>query len=64
MTVGRKNIIRILLTTSLALKPVLGEDGERVQIMIHMRGREVYAQAWLAQIGRISLVFARHKCPE
>ncbi len=39
----------------LALKPVLDEDGERVQVMIHMRGREVYAQAWLAQIGRISL---------
>lgn len=39
----------------LALKPVLYDTGERVHIMIHMRGREVYAQAWLAQVGRISL---------
>lgn len=38
-----------------ALMPVLNENGERVLVMIHMRGREVYAQAWLAQIGRISL---------
>jgi len=39
----------------LALKPVLDESGERILVMIHMRGREVFAQAWLAQIGRISL---------
>jgi starch phosphorylase len=39
----------------LALKPVLDENGERITVMIHMRGREVYAQAWLAQVGRISL---------
>ncbi len=39
----------------IALKPVLDENGERVLVMIHMRGREVFAQAWLAQIGRISL---------
>ena len=39
----------------LALKPVLDENGEREMIMIHMRGREVFAQAWLAKIGRISL---------
>jgi starch phosphorylase len=38
-----------------ALMPVLNENGERVLVMIHMRGREVFAQAWLAQIGRISL---------
>ncbi|MCA1622844.1 MAG: alpha-glucan family phosphorylase [Acidobacteria bacterium] len=39
----------------LALQPVLDEMGERILVMIHMRGREVFAQAWLAQIGRISL---------
>ncbi len=39
----------------LALKPVLDDDGERVLIKIKMRGREVFAQAWLAKIGRISL---------
>ncbi|HEY0430090.1 MAG TPA: alpha-glucan family phosphorylase [Pyrinomonadaceae bacterium] len=38
-----------------ALIPVLNDSGERILVMIHMRGREVYAQAWLAQIGRISL---------
>jgi glycogen phosphorylase len=38
-----------------ALMPVLNDNGERILTMIHMRGREVYAQAWLAQIGRISL---------
>ncbi|MGI8640016.1 MAG: alpha-glucan family phosphorylase [Pyrinomonadaceae bacterium] len=40
---------------NLALQPVLNENGERVLVMIHIRGREVSAQAWLAQIGRISL---------
>ncbi len=39
----------------LAVKPVLDENGERILITIDMRGREVFAQAWLAQIGRISL---------
>jgi starch phosphorylase len=39
----------------LALKPVLDENGERIFVMVHMRGREVFAQAWLAKIGRISL---------
>lgn len=38
-----------------ALLPVLNAGGERILVMIHMRGREVFAQAWLAQIGRISL---------
>lgn len=39
----------------LALAPVLDADGERVTVKIHIRGREVFAQAWLAKIGRISL---------
>lgn len=39
----------------LALEPVLDGEGKSVRIMIHMRGREVYARAWLARIGRISL---------
>ena len=39
----------------LALLPVLNENGERILIQIHIRGRQVFAQAWLAQIGRISL---------
>ncbi len=39
----------------LALAPVIDETGERVTVMVHMRGREVFAQAWLARVGRISL---------
>lgn len=41
--------------SELALEPVLDEIGKRIKVMIHMRGREVYAQAWLARVGRISL---------
>ena len=41
--------------SELALQPVLNENGERVLVMIRIRGREVFAQAWLAQIGRVSL---------
>jgi glycogen phosphorylase len=39
----------------LAIEPVVDASGERVTAMVHIRGREVYAQAWLAQVGRISL---------
>lgn len=38
-----------------AISPVLDENGERIFIKIKMRGRDVFAQAWLAKIGRISL---------
>lgn len=50
--------------SELALKPVLDENGERVTIMIHMRGREVFAQAWLAQVGRISLYLLDTNVPQ
>lgn len=39
----------------LAIEPVVGKDNERVKVMVRIRGREVYAQAWLAAIGRIRL---------
>lgn len=39
----------------LALKPVTDDEGRRLKVMIHMRGREVFAQAWLVRVGRISL---------
>jgi starch phosphorylase len=39
----------------LPLEPVNGADGERVFITVRMRGREVWAQAWLVRVGRISL---------
>ncbi len=39
----------------LALEPVFDENGERILTSVKMRGREVFAQAWLARVGRISL---------
>ena len=44
-----------LFASEHALIPVSNDNGERILIKIRMRGREVFAQAWLAQIGRISL---------
>ena len=41
--------------SELAVKPVLDETGERLLISVHIRGREVFAQAWLAEIGRVKL---------
>lgn len=37
------------------LTPVVDADGNRVTVSVHIRGREVVAQAWLASVGRISL---------
>lgn len=48
----------------LALKPVADENGERILIMVPMRGREVFAQAWLAQIGRVSLYLLDTNIPQ
>ncbi len=39
----------------LAITPVVKPTGERVRVLVHIRGREVYAQAWLAQVGRVPL---------
>ena len=39
----------------LAITPVISGTGERVTVKVHIRGREVHAQAWLAQVGRIKL---------
>jgi glycogen phosphorylase len=39
----------------LAINPVFDAAGNRVEITVHIRGREVTAQVWLAEIGRISL---------
>lgn len=44
-----------LFKSELALTPVTDDAGERINVMVHIRGREVYAQAWLAQVGRIKL---------
>ena len=44
-----------LLESELALTPVVGENGGRVVVSVSIRGREVFAQAWRAQVGRIAL---------
>ncbi len=44
-----------LLESELALTPVTNSSGDRLLTSVHIRGREVFAQAWLAQVGRISL---------
>ncbi|MEJ7624227.1 MAG: alpha-glucan family phosphorylase [Pyrinomonadaceae bacterium] len=41
--------------SEVALTPVFDQEGERVTVAVHIRGREVAAQAWHAAIGRISL---------
>ena len=41
--------------TELALEPVLDKDNNHILISIHIRGREVFARAWIARVGRISL---------
>ncbi len=39
----------------LAISPVIAPSGETVRVKVHIRGREVLAHAWLAQVGRIKL---------
>jgi glycogen phosphorylase len=39
----------------IAVSPVLDSEGNRLKISVHIRQREVFAQVWLAKIGRISL---------
>ncbi len=46
-----------IFESELAVSPVYDANGERVTISVHIRGREVVAQAWLARIGRIPLYF-------
>lgn len=52
------------LDAELALEPVMDENGQRMLVMIHMRGREVFAQAWLARVGRIKLYLLDTNVPE
>jgi starch phosphorylase len=53
-----------IFKSDLALNPVVCENGERVRVMVHIRGREVYAQAWLARVGRISLYLLDTNVPQ
>lgn len=41
--------------SELAMTPVLETPDSRLMVTVHIRGREVHAQAWLARVGRISL---------
>lgn len=53
-----------IFDSELALSPVLNDEGNRVFVMVHMREREVFAQAWLAQVGRISLYLLDTNIPK
>lgn len=50
--------------SELALTPVVDEAGERLIVMVHIRGREVFAQAWLARVGSIRLYLLDTNVPE
>ncbi len=50
--------------SELAVTPVLDANGERITVSVHIRGREVTAQAWLARVGRISLYLLDSNLPQ
>ena len=50
--------------SELALKPALDENGERITVSVNIRGREVFAQGWLAEIGRIKLYLLDTNLPQ
>lgn len=50
--------------SDLAITPVVDEKGESVTVCVHIRGREVTAQAWKAQIGRIPLYLLDSNLPQ
>ncbi|MFN0279544.1 MAG: alpha-glucan family phosphorylase [Pyrinomonadaceae bacterium] len=50
--------------SELALTPVFDADGSRMTVSIHIRGREVVAQAWLAHVGRIKLYLLDSNLPQ
>lgn len=53
-----------VFTSELAVTPVFGPDGARTKVSVNIRGREVFAQAWLARVGRISLYLLDTNVPE
>ena len=48
----------------LALFPVLNDGGEPILVKVHIRGRDVFARAWLANVGRIKLYLLDTNVPE
>ena len=55
---------RDVFESELALKPVFDHDGERVKVAVHIRGRVVSAQAWIASVGRVPLYLLDTNLPE
>ena len=53
-----------VFASELALTPVVDGDGVRIMITVHIREREVHAQAWLAKVGRISLYLLDTNVPQ
>ncbi|MBA2378169.1 MAG: alpha-glucan family phosphorylase [Blastocatellia bacterium] len=47
-----------------AVESVIGESDERVTVAVEIRGREVLAQAWKAQVGRVSLYLLDTNLPQ
>jgi starch phosphorylase len=50
--------------SELAIEPLIDDSGERITTCVHIRGREVVAQAWLARVGRISLYLLDTNVPQ
>ena len=53
-----------IFQSQLALTPVKDADGNRITVSVHIRQREVVAQAWLAEVGRIKLYLLDTNVPE
>ncbi|MGE3467527.1 MAG: alpha-glucan family phosphorylase, partial [Pyrinomonadaceae bacterium] len=53
-----------IFESDLALTAVNDANGHRITVCVHIRGREVTAQAWLASIGRISLYLLDTNLPQ
>jgi starch phosphorylase len=60
----QKEHYKDVFESQLALKPVFDEARERLKVSVHIRGREVHAQAWVAQVGRIPLYLLDTNVPE
>ncbi|MGH9948470.1 MAG: alpha-glucan family phosphorylase [Pyrinomonadaceae bacterium] len=50
--------------SELAVTPVMDGNGSRITVAVHIRGRVVTAQAWLAQVGRIRLYLLDTNIPQ
>jgi starch phosphorylase len=50
--------------SELALVPAFDANGNRLAVEIHIRGRAVRCQAWIAQVGRIKLYLLDTNVPE